>query len=115
MVTENTNDQSQEAGSIIYNVTIKVESSIADSWLQWLLEEHIPDVMATGCFSTYKLVRLLEVDESEGPTYAVQYVAEAKALYNRYITKFAEDLRQKTYDKWGQRFIAFRSVMQVVK
>ena len=115
MVTENTNDHSQEAGSIIYNVTIKVESSIADSWLQWLLEAHIPDVMATGCFSTYKLVRLLEVDESEGPTYAVQYVAEAKALYNRYITKFAEDLRQKTYDKWGQRFIAFRSVMQVVK
>jgi len=104
-----------EAGSYIYNVTIKVESAIADAWLQWLLEEHIPDVMATGCFTDYKVVRLLEVDDSEGPTYAVQYHAEAKGLYNNYISKHAEALRQKSYDKWGQRFIAFRSVMQVVK
>ncbi|MEI2737728.1 MAG: DUF4286 family protein [Chitinophagaceae bacterium] len=26
---------------IIYNVTIKVEHSIADQWLTWLKEEHI--------------------------------------------------------------------------
>ena len=110
-----TNDNQAAVGSLIYNVTIKVEATIADEWLRWLQDEHIPDVMATGCFSNYKIVRLMEVDESEGPTYAVQYFAEAKALYNRYITKFAEDLRKKTYEKWGQRFIAFRSVMEVVK
>ncbi|HEY1022825.1 MAG TPA: DUF4286 family protein, partial [Flavisolibacter sp.] len=64
---------------IIYNVTIKVDASIADAWLAWLLEEHIPEVMQTGCFSDKKVVRLLEVDESEGPTYAIQYSAESKA------------------------------------
>ena len=100
---------------IIYNVTIKVEESIADAWLQWLLNEHIPDVMKTGCFSSHKVVRLLEVDESEGPTYAIQYNADSKADYNRYIELYAADLRQKSFDKWGNRFIAFRSVMQVVQ
>ena len=100
---------------IIYNVTIKVDGGIADAWLQWLLNEHIPDIMATECFSDYKVVRLLEVDDTEGPTYAIQYHAESKALYNHYITKFAPEMRQKSFDKWGERFIAFRSVMQIVK
>jgi hypothetical protein len=100
---------------IVYNVTIKVDASIADAWLPWLLEEHIPDVMKTGCFSSNRVVRLLEVDDREGPTYAIQYNAESKADYNRYIQIHAAGLRDKSVQKWGNRFIAFRSVMQVVK
>lgn len=98
----------------IYNVTLKVEAGIADAWLQWLKEEHIPEVMATGCFDDYRIVRLLETDDSEGPTYAVQYYALSKAIYNQYIMKYADALRQKSYDRWGQRFMAFRSLMQVL-
>lgn len=100
---------------IIYNVTIKVDAAIADAWLEWLLKEHIPDVMNTGCFTGNKVVRLLEVDDSEGPTYAVQYSAASKADYNRYIELHASQLRQKSFDKWGNRFIAFRTVMEVVE
>jgi hypothetical protein len=100
---------------IIYNVTIKVADNIADAWLNWLLNEHIPEMMATGCFSGHKVVRLLEVDDTEGPTYAIQYNADSKADYNRYIELFASGMRQKSFDKWGNSFIAFRSVMQVVQ
>jgi hypothetical protein len=100
---------------IIYNVTIKVEQHIADQWLQWMLDVHVPEVMQTKCFVDYKVVRLLDIDDTEGPTYAVQYHADSKADYNRYIELYAPMLRSKTIDKWGDRFIAFRSVMQVVK
>ena len=99
---------------IIYNVTIKVHESIKTEWLQWLKEEHIPDLIKTGCFSNAVILKLMEVDESEGPTYAVQYHAESKALYNIYIEKFAASMKQKSFSKWGDKFIAFRSVMQVV-
>ncbi|RYY00682.1 MAG: DUF4286 family protein [Gammaproteobacteria bacterium] len=100
---------------IIYNVTVKVEQSIADAWLKWLLEEHLPAIMSTGCFASNKVVRLLEVDDSEGPTYAIQYHADSKAGYNRYIEMHAAAMRQKSFDKWGNRFISFRSVMEVVQ
>jgi len=100
---------------IIYNVTTKVHHSIESSWLAWLKEEHIPDILSTGCFTDARILKLLEIDDSEGPTYAVQYSAESKALYNRYIEKHAATLRQKSFDKWGDGFIAFRSVMQVVQ
>jgi len=99
---------------IIYNVTIKVHDSIKEEWLAWLKEEHIPDVLSTGCFTDARIFQLLEVDDSEGPTYAIQYNALSKALYNRYIDQFAGIMRQRSFDKWGDKFIAFRSVLQVV-
>ena len=67
-----------------------------------------------GCFTHAIILQLLEVDDAEGPTYAVQYFAESKALYNNYIENHAADHAAKSFDKWGDKFIAFRSVMQVV-
>lgn len=100
---------------IIYNVTVSVEQSIAEQWLQWVFDEHISDIMSTGCFVDYRVVRLLDVDESEGPTYAIQFTAESKADYNRYTAMHAPGLRQRSFDRWGNGFMAFRSVMQVVE
>jgi hypothetical protein len=99
---------------IVYNVTVKVEWSIAEAWLQWLKEEHIPDIIGTGCFTHASILRLIETDDTEGPSYAVQYFAESKALYNRYIENHSTAMRRSGLDKWGGKFIAFRSVLQVV-
>jgi hydroxyethylthiazole kinase-like sugar kinase family protein len=99
---------------IIYNVTTKVDGSIQNNWVEWAKNEHIPEIIATGCFSSATLAQLLETDDTDGPTYTIQYHAESKALYNLYIEKFAVTMRQKAFDKWGNQFIAFRSLMQVV-
>ncbi len=98
----------------IYNITIKVDKDIHDAWLEWQKKEHIPDLMNTGCFTHVVILRLLEVDESEGFTYVVQCHAPGRALYNRYIENFSTDLRKKSLDKWGHKFIAFRTIMEVV-
>jgi len=99
---------------IIYNVTSKIDWSIHDEWVKWMLEEHMPEVAATGCFTQYQLLRILETDEEEGPSYAAQYFAENRAQYELYIEKFAPDFRQKVFDKWANRMMSFRSIMQVV-
>jgi aspartyl/asparaginyl-tRNA synthetase len=99
----------------IYNVTTKITNAIHDDWLQWIKEEHIPDIINTGCFTNATVLQLLETDESEGPTYVVQYMAESKALYNKYIEQYAVNMRQKSIDKWGDQFIAFRSILQLIK
>ncbi len=99
---------------IVYNVTIKVTHAIHTDWLQWLQSEHIPAIIKTGCFTKAIILQLMEVDDSEGPTYAVQYFAESKGLYNNYIENHSVEMRQKSFDKWGDQFIAFRSVMKVI-
>ncbi len=99
---------------IIYNVTAKVDHNIAEAWLEWLKTEHIPEVLGTGCFTDARILLLMEVDESDGITYAIQYHSESKALYNRYIKEYSTTLRDKGTEKWGDKFVAFRSVMQIV-
>ncbi|MEO6404690.1 MAG: DUF4286 family protein [Ferruginibacter sp.] len=99
---------------IVYNVTIKVDASIAADWIKWLRDDHIPAIINTGCFSNANVMRLLEVDDFEGPTYAVQYLTEDFSRYQLYIDKYAAVMRQMSFDKWGNKFIAFRSVMEVV-
>lgn len=99
---------------IVYNVTVKVDHSIASAWIKWLKQEHIPELVATGCFTHAIVFHLLEDDDTEGITYAVQYYAESMDMYNKYIEKYANEMRQKGFDKWGDKFIAFRTIMQVV-
>jgi Domain of unknown function (DUF4286) len=99
---------------IIYNVTVKVENTIADVWLKWLVEEHGPQIIATNCFKKFTALKLLEQDDAEGITYAIQYFTDNMKNYERYLAEFAEHFRKEAINKWGQKFIAFRTLMQVI-
>jgi hypothetical protein len=99
---------------LIYNVTIKLDAAIEAQWVKWMNEEHIPDIMNCGCFEKFQFVKLLDIDDSEGPTYAIQYYAISKSQYNRYIEIHAANMRKASSDKWGDNFVAFRTLMEVV-
>ncbi len=100
---------------IVYNLTMKVDHSIHDEWLQWQKNEHIPEIMATGQFLEYKFYRLLDIDEEDGNTYVLQYISEDIRHYDHYVQEYAAHLRQKALTKWGNRFITFRTVMKAVQ
>ncbi|MBS1729412.1 MAG: DUF4286 family protein [Bacteroidetes bacterium] len=99
---------------LIYNVTIQPSWDIHDAWKKWMVEVHLPEMMETACFTKFHFCRLLDIDESDGPTYTVQYFAENRKQYNEYIRHFSPVLRQKGLDLWGNKMIAFRSLMDVV-
>ena len=99
---------------IIYNVSVKPELSIAVDWLEWLKSEHIPDVLGTGCFIKAVILQMMDTDEAEGPTYAIQYFAENKEDVDRYLTQYAPEMRARGTSRWGNRFIAFRTIMKVI-
>lgn len=107
-------EPSAHVEGIIYNVTTKVESRIAAEWLEWMNKEHIPEIIATGCFTRAAVLRLLDMDESEGPTYAVQYFTSTRALYHQYRQQFAERVARNARDKWGDAFVSFDSALEVV-
>ncbi|MBL7743944.1 MAG: DUF4286 family protein [Chitinophagaceae bacterium] len=100
---------------IVYNISVKLNSTIEKEWVQWQQQEHIPEVMASGQFIDHKFYKLLELaDDEDTATYIVQYFAKSIDRYHHYIKHAAPVLRQKALDKWGNQFIAFRSVMQSV-
>jgi hypothetical protein len=99
---------------IIYNITFKADWLIHEEWFQWMKEVQIPEMLATGMFTHYRLVRLLEVDETDGPTYAVQYFATAPGNYHHYQEFFAPMIRTQEIQKWGEKLVSFGTIMQVV-
>jgi len=99
---------------IVYNISIKVNKMIETEWVQWQKTEHIPEVMSSRQFFDYRFFRLVEDEVSDGVIYIVQYFAESMQEYNQYVHQFASGLRQKAFDKWGNQFIAFRTIMQSV-
>ena len=81
----------------------------------WMKEFHIPEVLATGRFTGYKFLRLLnESPEATGSTYAIQYFLEDIGHLNQYLNTEAPKLQQSHIDKFGQKFVAFRTVLEEV-
>lgn len=99
---------------IVYNITCKVRWEILERWLAWQLEEQIPSTLETGLLDDYRLYRLLEQDEEEGPTFVIQYLTSSRERYDQFSTEFEPALRQSGFDKWGDAFIAFRTLMESV-
>ena len=99
---------------ILYNVTIQVDPSIHNLWLTWMKEEHIPEVLSTGLFTKASCWRILDHQEGATITYAVQYLSPTISMYQQYIEQHAPLLRKKGLDKWGDKFIAFRTTMEQV-
>ncbi len=101
---------------IIYNVTTKIERAIAEEWGTWMRDEHLPEMMSTGLFTGYRLLRILEDEpEDDGLTYAVQYECATAAQFDHYIKTFAADLQRKARERFPNRFVAIRTLMQVIE
>ncbi len=98
----------------IYNITTHVAHSIKEVWLDWMEKKHIPEIMQKECFVKYQICKVLEIDETEGVTYAIQFYAESKAQYNRYIEMYATALREDAVRCWGNKTIGFRSLMELI-
>jgi hypothetical protein len=99
---------------LIYNITTKVEAGIADEWLDWMLRTHIPEVLKTGCFTRYQMLKLLDQEKNAEPTYAVQYYAASLKKYQEYLSDHASSFRKDIVEKWGDQIVSFRTVMEVL-
>lgn len=99
---------------IIYNVTIKIDLSVHDLWLRWMKEEHIPQVVGTGCFTGYKMYRVLEENTTDGITYAIQYFANSMTDYFDYKEKHAAALQKTGLDLFPGKYSAFRTLLKEV-
>jgi Domain of unknown function (DUF4286) len=99
---------------IIYNVTIKIDLGLHDVWLNWMKEDHIPRIMATGCFTGYKMFRILEENTTDGISYCVQYSANEIADYFNYKANFAEAIGRDLSEFFPGKFHVFRTLLKEV-
>ncbi len=97
----------------IYNVTINIEETIHDEWINWMQKEHIPDMLATGKFSKALMSKVLVEEEMGGITYSVQYTTNSKATLQKYYDEDATRLRAES-NRFAGKFVAFRTELEIM-
>lgn len=97
----------------IYNVTINIDESVHESWLNWMKTQHIPDMLATGKFLNALMTRVQVEEEMGGITYSVQYRTDSKETLERYYRENAESMRAQSKPFEG-KFVAFRTELEVI-
>lgn len=99
---------------LLYNVTITIDEPVHREWLQWMRETHIPDVMATGLFESYRMSRLIGHEHEGSEIFTVQYLVRDMAHLRRYMDEFAPELQRQHAARYEGKYAAFRTVMEVL-
>ncbi|AUC21619.1 hypothetical protein BTO15_05660 [Polaribacter sejongensis] len=98
----------------IYNVTINIDETVHKEWLTFM-ETHILKVLNTGRFTAAKLTEVLVEEEMGGRTYSIQYTANTREDLDDYYKHEAETLQQKSLQKFGDKMLAFRTELRLIK
>ncbi len=99
---------------LIYNVTVKVSNESGPQWLEWMLQEHIPEVMRTACFTSFRLLHLEGYDDEEGTTYAIQYTCPNQELFDIYQKEHAPTMQRKHQEAFNGKYVAFRTILTII-
>ncbi len=100
---------------ILFSETINIDHQAHDEWLAWMKNYHIPDVLATGLFVDNKVLRLLNEYDNGGITYSFQYYLNSMEDYIKYETDHASRLQEEHSQKFKDKFVTFRTLLEVVE
>jgi hypothetical protein len=98
---------------ILYNITVIIDESISDQWLDWIQNDHLPEIMATELFESFRLLKVLD-SPNEGVTYCIQLIVENEEKYGRYLRKFEPQFRSQHINKFGNSLVIFPSAMEFI-
>ncbi|MBT3647331.1 MAG: DUF4286 family protein [Flavobacteriales bacterium] len=99
---------------IIYNVTVKIDNDVHDDWLEWMKDIHIPQVLETGYFEGNLMAKVL-VDDDDGVTYSIQYRCLDMKRLEEYYESHAPRLQKDHAERYKDKFVAFRTLLEVVE
>jgi hypothetical protein len=99
---------------ILYNITINVSRDIEQDFIEWMKDIHIPEVLETGIFHDHKFFRLIHESEDGSTNYCIQYFTDSLAQMMEYERKHAALLRAKTQERYKDKAIAFRTLLETI-
>ncbi|MEM6398457.1 MAG: DUF4286 family protein [Bacteroidota bacterium] len=99
---------------LLYNVTIKIDHNAHEEWLGWMKQAYIPHLMDSGFFESFFFSRLKGVDESDGITYALQFMIANQPTFQLYQQKHAFAHQTMHDTRYKEQFVSFRSLLEVL-
>lgn len=92
---------------IIYQVKIKVEERVEQSWLKWMKQVHVPDVLATGLACAFDMLK----SQDDASTYYFHYKFNTASDFESYQNNHAPRLKAHPQEKFPGMFTAERQIL----
>ncbi len=99
---------------IIYNITVNIDESVHEQWLQWMQTQHINKMLATGKFTSARIVKVLVDEEMGGITYSVQYFAPTKEALEEYRRDHENELQQEGLKLFADKMLTFKTDLEII-
>jgi hypothetical protein len=95
---------------VTYEVTTLLKDpSTAERFSAWMAEDHIPRVMATGCFIAAELSQL------GADQFRSRYVASTRAHLDRYLAEHTAALRDHFAQEFGDKATTSRQEWEILR
>ena len=96
---------------ICYQVFLELDASLnEDEWRDYMINEHIPDVMKTRCFLKCNMMKVDDVPKK----WQIQYFLENSEKLDTYQNVFAPALKQEVLDRYPEKFKAERTITKLI-
>ena len=94
---------------IIYEVTAVVEAHLTEAYGRYMRQEHIPDVLASGCFQS------AEFASAAPGRYRMRYEASTDEDLERYLATHAARLREDATSRFPEGVALSREVWTAIQ
>ena len=94
---------------IIYEITATVRADLIEAYEKYMLERHIPDLLATGYFSGAKMARAGE------NRYRIGYEAHDRKALDEYLATEAARLRADFMEHFAEGIEVVRENWEVLR
>lgn len=107
---------------IVYQVNLAIAPDTEEEWLSWMRAHHIPDVMDSGYFRTWKLMKLLDGEDPDNlpadapadwPSFCIEYECDNREQLEAYFMKAAPALQADHTKRYEGRFYARRNILRI--
>lgn len=98
----------------LYNVTIGIDRSVEQQWLQWMKERYIPIALATRLFQESRMFKVLDGEDEPTVSYSIQFFANTINDVSEFLEKYDRLLGQELMQNFKDRHVAFRTLLEEV-
>jgi len=93
---------------MILNITFSVDKEVAEDWITWMKDKHIPDLLIEGVFSEAKILKVLSHEDDHTFSYAVQYFRGSMKNIEEYLN--ADDIQKR----YGERVLSYPTLLEEI-
>ncbi len=99
---------------LLYNITFGIDKAIETTWIEWMKQNYLAQMLQTGLFSEYKMYKVLSHEDETTVSYSIQCFAPTIEHVLKYLNEFSPQLVEAHRAQFKDRHVAFNTLLEEV-